>query len=158
MFMWRHADIIFFHSIDFFLIFLLISKLLITIWNKFVCSKFYSSLSRFRRLRIIMNNGKMTSVPLSSAEHDCLMTEVQIRSTSTPTTTTTTKTHKHSKTLLKAHLCQNKLTLGLCLSLLLSIAIVISLFFIYIVHTRTRSIGMYNYNFYVLVYFFLSIQ
>lgn len=88
-----------------------------------------------------MNNGKMTSLPLTSAEHDCLMTEVQIRPTSTPTTA---KTHKHSKTLLKAHLCQNKLTLGLCLSLLLFIVIVISLFFLYILHIRTRSTGMFN--------------
>jgi hypothetical protein len=80
-----------------------------------------------------MNNGKMTSVPLPSGEHDCLMTEIQIRST-----TTSSKKHKHSKNWLKAQLCQNKLTFGLCLSLLLTIAIVISLLFLYILHTRIR--------------------
>jgi len=83
-----------------------------------------------------MNNGTMSSVPLPplpSGEHDCLMTEVQVRSTSTPS-----KKHKHSKNWLKAHLCQNKLTFGLCLSLLLAIAIVISLLFLYILHIRRR--------------------
>ncbi|CAF4361198.1 unnamed protein product [Adineta steineri] len=88
-----------------------------------------------------MNNGLMNSVsspPLSSSEQDCLMTEVQIRTPAT-TTTTTVKKHKHPASLLKAHLCQNKLTLGLCLSLLLAIAIVISLLFLYILHTRIRQ-------------------
>jgi hypothetical protein len=83
-----------------------------------------------------MNNEKMNNVPLPSlpsGEHDCLMTEVQIRSTQT-----TTKKHKHRTNWLKAHLYQNKLTFGLCLSLLLAIAIVISLLFLYILHTRIR--------------------
>ncbi|CAF0755640.1 unnamed protein product [Rotaria sordida] len=84
-----------------------------------------------------MNNGNMNSVPLpsiASGEHDCLMTEVQIRSTST-----SSKKHKHPKNWLKAHLCQNKFTFGLCLSLLLAIAIVISLLFLYVLHRRVRS-------------------
>ncbi len=58
-----------------------------------------------------MNKGTMTSVPLPSlpsGEHDCLMTEVQIRSTPT-----SSKKHKHPTNWLKAHLCQNKLTVGL---------------------------------------------
>ncbi len=83
-----------------------------------------------------MNKGTMTSVPLPSlpsGEHDCLMTEVQIRSTPT-----SSKKHKHPTNWLKAHLCQNKLTVGLCLSLLLAIAIVNSLLFLYILHTRIR--------------------
>ncbi|CAF0840442.1 unnamed protein product [Rotaria sordida] len=84
-----------------------------------------------------MNNGNMNSVPLpsiASGEHDCLMNEVQIRSTST-----SSKKHKHPKNWLKAHLCQNKFTFGLCLSLLLAIAIVISLLFLYVLHRRVRS-------------------
>ncbi|CAF0910418.1 unnamed protein product [Adineta steineri] len=81
----------------------------------------------------------VSSPPLSSSEQDCLMTEVQIRTPATTTTTTTVKKHKHPASLLKAHLCQNKLTLGLCLSLLLAIAIVISLLFLYILHTRIRQ-------------------
>jgi hypothetical protein len=83
-----------------------------------------------------MNNGTMNSVPLpalTSGEHDCLMTEVQIRPT-----VTSPKKHKHPINWLKAHLCQNKLTFGLCLSLLLAIAIVISLLFLYILHKRIR--------------------
>ncbi len=84
-----------------------------------------------------MTNGTMNNtVPLpslTSAEHDCLMTEVQIRPTST-----SSKKHKHRTNWLKAHLCQNKFTLGLCLSLLLTIAIVISLLFLYMFHTRSR--------------------
>jgi len=78
----------------------------------------------------------MNSVPLPSlpsGEHDCLMTEVQIRSTST-----SSKKHKNPTNWLKAHLCQNKLTFGLCLSLLLALAIVISLLFLYILHIRIR--------------------
>ena len=85
-----------------------------------------------------MNNGKMNSVPLPSlisGEHDCLMTEVQIRTTST---STSTKKHKHPINWLKAHLCQNKLTFGLCLSLLLSIALLISFLFLYISYKRIR--------------------
>jgi hypothetical protein len=80
-----------------------------------------------------MNNGNMSSVPLPSGEHDCLMTEVQIRPT---TTSSSSKKHKHPTSWLKAHLCQNKFTFGLCLSLLLAIAIVISLLFLYILRTR----------------------
>jgi len=80
-----------------------------------------------------MNNGTMNSVPLPSAEHDCLMTEVQIRPTPT-----TAKRYKHPTNWLKAHLCQNKLTFGLCLSLLLAVAIIISLLLSSVLHTRIR--------------------
>jgi hypothetical protein len=83
-----------------------------------------------------MKNGNMNSVPLPSGEHDCLMTEIQIRPT---TTVSSSKKHKHPINWLKAHLCQNKLTFGLCLSLLLTIAIVIALLFLYILHIRIRS-------------------
>lgn len=75
----------------------------------------------------------MHSVPVPSGEHDCLMSEIQIRPNPT-----STKKHKHPTNWLKAHLCQNKLTFGLCLSLFLSLAIVISLLVLYILHTRTR--------------------
>lgn len=78
----------------------------------------------------------MNNTPLPSGEHDCLMTEVQIRS---PTTSSSSTKHKHPTNWLKAHLCQNKFTFGLCLSLLLSIAIVICLLFLYILHTRIRK-------------------
>lgn len=82
----------------------------------------------------------MTSVPLPSlpsGEHDCLMTEVQIRPPVT-SSSSSSKKHKHPINWLKAHICQNKLTFGLCLSLLLAIAIVISLLFLYILHKRIR--------------------
>lgn len=81
-----------------------------------------------------MNNNTMNTVPLPSlpsGEHDCLMTEVQVRPTSN-----SSKKHKNTTNWLKANLCQNKLTFGLCLSLLLAIAIVISLLFLYILPTR----------------------
>lgn len=80
-----------------------------------------------------MNNGNMNTVPVPSGEHDCLMTEVQIRSNPVPS-----KKRKNPATLLKAHPCRNKLTFGLCLSLFFAIAIVISLLFLYILHTRIR--------------------
>ena len=80
----------------------------------------------------------MNSVPLSSltsGEHGCLMTEVQIRPT---TTTSSSKKSNHSTIWFKPHLCQNKLTFGLCLSLLLALAIVISILLLYIFHIRIR--------------------
>lgn len=82
----------------------------------------------------------MTSVPLpvlSSAEHDCLMTEVQIRSNTT-TTNNTGKKHKLSSNWMKGHLCQNKFTFCLCLSLFLSIIIIIALLCLYSLHARIR--------------------
>ena len=84
----------------------------------------------------------MTSVPLpvlSSAEHDSLMTEVQIRSNTTTTATNNTgKKHKHPSSWMKSHLCQNRLTFCLCLSLFLSIIIIIALLCLYSLHSRIR--------------------
>ena len=82
----------------------------------------------------------MTTVPLpslSSAEHDCLMSEVQIRSTTT--NNSNVKKPKHPINWLKAHLCQNKFTFCLCLSLLLAMIIIIALLCLYILRTRIRT-------------------
>ena len=82
----------------------------------------------------------MTSVPLpvlSSAEHDCLMTDVQVRSNTT-TTNNTGKKHKHPSSWMKSHLCQNRFTFCLCLSLFLSIIIIIALLCLYSLHSRIR--------------------
>ena len=73
-------------------------------------------------------------LPLSTAEQDSLMTEVEIRSDSVAT-----KKYKHPINWLRAHLCQNKFTCGLCLSLVLAIAIVISLLCLYLLHTRIQA-------------------
>ena len=82
-----------------------------------------------------MNNGAMASAPLPSGEHDCLMTEVQIRS-SPPVLS---KKSKQPADWLQVRLCENKFTLGLCLALVLTIAIVIALLCLYILHGRVRA-------------------